>query len=251
MTANGQWKVIKKQLHRGETYHDRPDIVTRVFCQKYKELIDDIEKKHIFGVAKSIVYTIEFQKRGIPHVHILVIIERQDRPILEQIDSFVCAEIPDPSKFSSGDPNNPGLYENVTMFNLHGPCTSACLEDELCNKGFPKTFMPHTVGGEDGYPKYRRREPKDGGYTVKKFSRGVERVVNNSYVIPYNPFLTQKFECHINIEYCASIASVKYLYKYTHKGTDQSSIYLNDEGDGVIDNEIDQFVNMRKLRNSG
>ena len=31
MTANGNWKEIKEQLKTGETYHDRPDIVARVF----------------------------------------------------------------------------------------------------------------------------------------------------------------------------------------------------------------------------
>jgi hypothetical protein len=38
---------------------------------------------------------IEFQKRGLPHAHILVILEKGDRILTEdEIDAVVCAELP-------------------------------------------------------------------------------------------------------------------------------------------------------------
>jgi hypothetical protein len=53
---------------------DRPDIVAGVFKQKLDALIQDIKTNHIFGVPVAYVYVIEFQKRGLPHAHILIIL---------------------------------------------------------------------------------------------------------------------------------------------------------------------------------
>ena len=36
-------------------------------------------------------------------------------------------------------------------------------------------------------------------------------------VVPYNAFLLKKYACHINVEYCASIQSMKYIFDYIHK----------------------------------
>merc|ERR1712055_347308 len=35
---------------------------------------------------------------------------------------------------------------------------------------------------------------------------------------PYNPLLLLRYNCHINVEKCASILGAKYIYKYTTKG---------------------------------
>ena len=46
----------------------------------------------------------------------------------------------------------------------------------------------------------------------------------NQWIVPYNPYLLKKYEAHINIEVCASIKSVFYLYKYVYKGPDRADI---------------------------
>ncbi|GBM91220.1 hypothetical protein AVEN_211511-1 [Araneus ventricosus] len=43
------------------------------------------------------------------------------------------------------------------------------------------------------------------------------------------PWLSKKFNAHINVEVCASIKSVKYLYKYVYKGHDAASIRFENE----------------------
>ena len=45
-------------------------------------------------------------------------------------------------------------------------------------------------------------------------------------VVPYNPYLLKKYNCHLNVEYCGTIKSVKYLYKYTYKGHDRAGVVL-------------------------
>lgn len=43
-----------------------------------------------------VVYTIEFQKRGLPHAHILLFLELTDKiRSVDQVDKFISAEIPD------------------------------------------------------------------------------------------------------------------------------------------------------------
>ena len=53
-------------------------------------------KDGIFGRAIAHVYTIEFQKRGLPHMHFLIFLHKDDK-IKEpaDVDKIVCAEFPD------------------------------------------------------------------------------------------------------------------------------------------------------------
>ena len=43
-------------------------------------------------------------------------------------------------------------------------------------------------------------------------------MVDNRNVVPYNAGLLLKYDCHINVEICTSVSSVKYIYKYIYKG---------------------------------
>ena len=43
-------------------------------------------------------------------------------------------------------------------------------------------------------------------------------MLDNSHVVPYNPFLTEKYQTHINVEFCQGTACVSYALKYIMKG---------------------------------
>ena len=73
----------------------------------------------------------------------------------------------------------------------------------------------------DGYPLYKRRKPDDGGQSlVVRRESGAIQEYDNRHVVPYNPALLRIFECHINVEYVASIKAIKYVCKYVNKGKD-------------------------------
>ena len=76
----------------------------------------------------------------------------------------------------------------------------------------------------DGYPQYRRRSPADGGFTAN--ISGVD--LDNRCVMPYNPVLSRTFSAHINVEYCNSVKSIKYICKYVNKGSDQAAFTVED-----------------------
>ena len=64
--------------------------------------------------------------------------------------------------------------------------------------------------------------------------------------MPYNPYLTLKYNAHINLELCSTVKSVKYLYKYIYKGYDCANIELNVETENssniIYDEVIFQFI---------
>ena len=92
--------------------------------------------------------------------------------------------------------------------------------------------MRETQTGADGYPVYRRRSPEDGGHSY--VAERSQLSIDNSWVVPYNPVLSRMFESHINVEYCNSVTSIKYICKDINKGSDMAviqreSVNRNDE----------------------
>ena len=180
-TCNPNWKEIKDQLLPGQKPQDRHDIVARVFQQKKRKLIDLIEKSNIFGTSVARMYSIEWQKRGLPHCHLLLWMKEKIKA--EDVDKIISAEIPDPKE-------DPKLHDIVMSHMVHGPCghynrDSPCMVDNKCSKQFPKPFMKETQHGTDGYPSYRRRKGEDGGQKgTKTIKRGKTVEVDNSWIVP-------------------------------------------------------------------
>ena len=77
MTANPKWPEIVQSLFPGQTATDCPDIVSWVFEQKKKVLLRLIDNG-FFGTAVAHIHTIEFQKRGLSHIHLLIFLHPQD-----------------------------------------------------------------------------------------------------------------------------------------------------------------------------
>ena len=57
---------------------DRPDLVARVFHAKQQALLKIIRDGY-FGEVAGFVYTIEYQKHGLPHMHLLVFLEEHHK----------------------------------------------------------------------------------------------------------------------------------------------------------------------------
>jgi hypothetical protein len=183
---------------------------------KLSGLMTDLIQKHVLGKVAAHVYTIEYQKRGLVHAHILLIMEDNDKPKTpELIDRVVFAELPDRIR-------NPDLFAVIQQHNIHGPCgamnlNSVCMDgkgkDRRCTKDFPKSLRRYTILPDDSYPEYRRRGPEQGGQTCSKKVGSQQFTVDNSFVVPFNPYLSLRYQAHLNVEVVHSIQAVKYLYK--------------------------------------
>nr|GMD04580.1 uncharacterized protein LOC109176597 [Ipomoea batatas] len=96
MTCNPNWPEIKGLLQYNDDAQNRPDLIARVFHAKMQELKNDITKKQFFGEVVAYTYVIEFQKRGLPHAHFLIILKDKCHAMSPSfVDNFVLAEIPD------------------------------------------------------------------------------------------------------------------------------------------------------------
>lgn len=245
-TANPQWPEITDNLLFGQKSQDRPDLIVRVFYLKVKEMLSDL-KRGILGPYAGHVYTIEYQKRGLPHQHLLLFLQLGFRINTPQIvDQIVCAELPDPSWDPTGE-----LTDLVLRFMIHGPCgihcpTAPCMVSKnnsplRCQKGFPKPFASRTTIHEDSYPEYRRRN-NGRTFTVRNPNGGPLIVLDNRWVVPYNPYLLQKYQSHINVEVCGTVGAVKYIHKYIYKGPDRTTLAVQHPND-----EIGQYLQCRYL----
>ncbi|PAA48122.1 hypothetical protein BOX15_Mlig001947g5 [Macrostomum lignano] len=229
MTCNPKWPEILAELLPGQTAVDRPDITARVFELKKKAFLNRL--KSLFGDTLARVCSLEYQKRGLPHVHALLWLADKLKP--DQYDSIISAEIPDP--VADAD-----LHKLVAENLLHGPCgqqlnpAAPCMENGVCSKRYPREFLAATRVEEDGYPHYCRRSVEMGGFSVTKMAklRGGQKAnftFDNRWVVPYCPALLREFRCHLNVEICATVKAIKYVVKYITKGSDMAAYQVRQE----------------------
>uniref|UniRef100_A0A0R0JUR6 Helitron helicase-like domain-containing protein n=1 Tax=Glycine max TaxID=3847 RepID=A0A0R0JUR6_SOYBN len=185
-------------------FDDRPDIVSRIFILKYEHMLSDLTKGQLLGKVVAYMHTIEFQKRALPHVHLLLFLHPDNKYTSStDIDKIISAEIP-------SHQDDPELYR-LTLLD------------------------------SNDYPFYRRR---NNGHSISK--NGV--IIDNRYVVPYNPKLLKKYCAHINIE----CTSTKYLFKYINKGYDRVTAVMLSDSDNAAQNvnihndELKEYLDCRK-----
>ncbi|KAI5425835.1 hypothetical protein KIW84_031599 [Lathyrus oleraceus] len=175
MTCNPSWIEITSELGLHQTPQDRPDLLTRIFRSKFEQLKDDVINKGVLGRVKSYMYVTEFQKRGLPHVYMLLILDTDDKlrgP--EEYDSVVKPEIP-------RHESEPELYEAVLKHMKHRPCgvlnqSSPCMKNGHCKKRYPKDFCEETRQRNNSYPEYRRSNIKSIKYLYKYVYKDPDQV---------------------------------------------------------------------------
>uniref|UniRef100_K4AJJ9 Helitron helicase-like domain-containing protein n=1 Tax=Setaria italica TaxID=4555 RepID=K4AJJ9_SETIT len=127
---------------------------------------------------------------------------------------------------------------------------------------FQKRGLPHEhfllvmesgskLKSPDDYDKYISVEIPD----PNKYPRLHELVVKHMMHGPCGTLnkscpcmLLMRYNCHINVEICSSIKSVKYLYKYIYKGHDQTSFSVDPKGnERRVINEINKYRDARMI----
>ncbi|CAL1388046.1 unnamed protein product [Linum trigynum] len=77
-----KWDILYSQAFHdvvGPNSSDKPMVVSRVVHIKLSTLIDDIKKNSYFGKTIAIMYTLEFQKKVLPHIHLLVWLSEENK----------------------------------------------------------------------------------------------------------------------------------------------------------------------------
>ncbi|RZB47105.1 hypothetical protein D0Y65_050939 [Glycine soja] len=239
-TCNPNWPEIHRLLTPlNLTSIDRPEIISQIFKLKYEQMLSDLTKNHLLGK----VVALEFQKRGLPHVHLLLFLHANNKyPSPNDIGHIISAEIP-------SQEDDPELYKLVQNHMVHGPCgilrpTSPCMKEGKCSQFYPKKFQPITLIDGDGYPVYCRRNI---GQTITKNWI----IIDNRCIVPYNLKLLKKYQAHINIEWCNQTTSIKYLFKYINKGSDRVTVAIVHDDKGTLphantlNDEIKEYLDCR------
>ena len=149
--------------------------------------MQEIVEDKLFGNVVAWFWVTEFQKRGLPHMHLLVWLAEANRPREpHQIDAIISAELPTA-------PNETILRRIIERLMVHGPCGEAnptaicCNRDGQCSKRYPKPFSDETVVDMHGrVERYRRRND---GITVVATYGGRSGVLDNRHVVPHRAAL--------------------------------------------------------------
>ena len=196
----------------------------------------------------AVLHTVEFQKRGLPHAHIIIWNSADtSNPTPAMIDKHISAEIPDPKLDPLG-------YVLVAEHMIHGPCGKQnpkcpCMKNNKCSKHFPKTYQDDTSVTSTGFATYKR-----GQATLFVIKGGCH--MDNRWVVPYNMLLLKKYQAHINVEWCNKTTFIKYLFKYVTKGADCSKAYLQRvkrgqqtpfDDDTQTINEVKEYLHCRYI----
>ncbi|GMF22530.1 unnamed protein product [Phytophthora fragariaefolia] len=92
----------------------------------------------------------------------------------------------------------------------------------------------------------------EGEVLVSEYDRATGTLVHPDRVGgAENPYLCQKYDCHINVEVCTTIGAIKYLYKYVYKGSDRAVLTIEAVRDPSEPrsepNEILRFLDARYI----
>ncbi|GJY51126.1 DNA helicase [Tanacetum coccineum] len=122
------------------TASDKADVVCRVFEQKIQSFVTFLKEERIFGNVIGVLYTVEFQKQGLPHCHTLLWVDSKSKiKSTEDVDQYISAELPDPRV-------DPDGYNIVYEIMMHGPCggvnlKASCMKGESLTEAAPSREM--------------------------------------------------------------------------------------------------------------
>ena len=232
MTANPQWIEIQSNLAPGQQWYHDPYLVNLVFLKKLQLMLDEIKQGRYFGGRRAVYiqYTIEFQKRGLPHAHILIRLEGAQPSTATDVDELVCATRAPRCQSQCKRCYQCMLHQSVEKHMIHACYPDRCFKNKTlkeCAYGFP--FQPCITSfvGDDGFWILRRKS-------------------GDQQVVMYNADLLASYDCHINTQVACSTRCVLYLRKYLSKGPDSISALLLPAGTD-IGTQLNHFYESRCL----
>ncbi len=244
-TAKPSWREVQEVVHQDRhclTAFHRPDIVNWVLQLKVDGLFYDLRHHHIFGTYMAYRYKLNYQKHGLPHIHLLLFLHENHSYLnTTSIDEIISAVFLDKYK-------EPQLYDIISSTMVHDPCGEENLKfpcitkgptgNKKCSNSFHKTINEQSLLAHNCYLVYYKRAGVGTLMTIPDpWDLAHPKVINNFWVISYSPYLCKKYIAHINIEVCGGITAIKYIHGYIYKGDKTNMLYMRDEH-----SEIESYV---------
>jgi len=183
-----------------------------------------LTKESVFGEMQCYIYSVEWQKRGLPHIHILLWLEDKMKPT--DVDSIISAEIPD----NNADPY---LYDVITTTMLHGPCgplnpRQVCMKDgqelstTICSRN---SNWPRRIPSVPSVPAAFSRARRQNGFCLQAWSAGhftADNIAERVQQGPPRTKLTAFFELCKNDSFAATLLYCDVSTYYTWQESSKS-----------------------------
>ena len=202
ITMNPYW-VELRSLSRNKSIYSDSAIISLVFRQKLKTIINFINTRKIFGEVKAYVWRIEYQKRGLPHAHILFWTDF-DTSNLQDVDKIENVRYPLVSPFLNDTLMINDLTELINMYQIHSHSSRCKTKEGKCQFNYPQPISEKTKIVNHRYI----------------FARGENEVM----IVPHNPILLTYLRSHHCLEIISSDQCIGYILKYCTKNSDFSKI---------------------------
>jgi hypothetical protein len=186
-------------------------IAVIIFEIKLSALMNFIQNNQILGKVSAFVWRIEYQKRGLPHAHILFWTDFDT----QDIDAFD-ARYPNHSPFSSDQGMVSDFRQLIDAYQIYHHSKRRRLPNGKCRFGYPQEIAGHTR--IPGHNYHFARDAEEGN------------------IVPHNSSLLESFRAHHCLEVIYSEQYIGYILKYCAKKSDarqkspQNVLY---EGDSV------------------
>ena len=184
-----------------------------VFERKLEELLRRTKANELFPKLKHLGHwgRVEYQKRGLPHAHILIWVEKEvsenTTEWRELMDEYIRTDLDDFRKyFSEADLRNREFpsqdqllfIEKMIKAHTHHHTAQYCQKSGYCRFGFPKSAISetHVLNGK-----------------VRHF-----RAAGNEMGVEHCPQVIQFWKGHANMTAVGEYSNITYLTNYTAKG---------------------------------
>ncbi len=143
--ANLHWSEIIAAFELNQKVENQLNIITQVFHKKIKTLLQNLKTQ--YDQYFDIIWTIKYQKRDLPHIHILLFLHQKNNFLKWAcMNELICAKL-----FDLNIDLNKSLQRIIESQLTHDSCdvwnfSASCMKDNskdsewVCEKKFSKLY---------------------------------------------------------------------------------------------------------------
>jgi hypothetical protein len=226
-TMNPYWPEYQALKRESGNFGDSA-IMAIVFKEKLSGLMMFLKRRRTLGTIFAFVWRIEYQRRGLPHAHLLFWTDFQTQ-IVESVDSVISVRYPKVSPFLDDEEAVADFRVLIESYQKHHHSRRCGVPPGPCRFGYPQPAVPRT--------------------TIRRLRYCFARDVDGGDIVPHNPFLLAHFRCHHCLEVIHSDQAIGYVLKYCTKNPDAGHVHLRPvlyEGHVITpDNRLEYYAATR------
>jgi hypothetical protein len=135
-TMNPHWHDVQALKRNSDVFHDSA-MCAIIFKMKLAALMQFIKRKKILGNIKAFLWRIEYQKRGLPHAHMLFWSDFDTQDV-QAVESVINVRYPKKSPFFDDQTMISDFRELIDRFQIHNHTKRCETRNGDCRYGFPK-----------------------------------------------------------------------------------------------------------------